>query len=83
MSLTKRTLLATACTIWGRGQSCEPLEYLLDGASVRASMAKVQSGSMLGGRFSSRYSPGRTTGVGEDERNTPDWDGRPDFRSLA
>ena len=33
-------------------------------------MAKVQSGSMLGGRSSSRYSPGRTTVVGADERNT-------------
>ena len=33
-------------------------------------MAKVQSGSMLGGRLSSRYSPGRATVVGEDECNT-------------
>ena len=29
-----------------------------------------QSGCMLGGRSSSRYSPGRTTVVGADERNT-------------
>ena len=66
MSLTKQTLLATASTIWGLGQSCETLEHLLDGALIQASMAKVQSGSMVGGRSSSRYSPGRTTVVGAD-----------------
>ena len=70
VSLTKRTLLATASTIWGWGQSCETLEHWLDGALVWVSMAKVQSGSMLGGRSSSRYFPGRTTVVGADERNT-------------
>ena len=43
--LTIRTLLATVSAISSRGQSCETSEHLLDSASVRASMTRMQQHS--------------------------------------
>ena len=42
----------------------------MDGASVRASMAREQSGPRSGGTSTSRYSPGKITEVAADEHKT-------------